>query len=380
MTLFALEKPSEWPLGRALIVVVAGGAMLVASLPAPALAQEVRQKKSLLEWFFGKRQPQKTEVIQLPGRKKPKKAKKRSTRASVTAIETASQQPPTVKNADARRVLVVGDFLASGLAEGLEDAFRDDPAIVIDSRTNAASGLVRDDYHDWPHEFGSAISTSKPAVALVMLGSNDRQQMAIDGIKQKFDSAPWNGAYTARVSAMLKVAADLRIPLIWVGLPAFKSAQTSGAALQLNSVYRNETARIGAEFVDIWDGFVDENGKFVVSGSDINGQPVRLRTADGLGMTTAGKRKMAFYVEKPLRKILGEPLAMATPARLESEEQPAKAGQLVRTPPIGLTDPALDGGDTLLGGAGTVTAGSAFPALPQKTPAGRVDDFSYPAL
>lgn len=384
MTLFASTKSPELPLVRVLIVIVAASAVLAAGLTPPALAQEVRQKKSLLELFFGKREPQQTEVIQLPSRKKPKKAKKRSKRASVAAIKTPGEQPPAAKNPDARHVLVIGDFMASGLAEGLEKAFKDDPAILIDSRTNMASGLVRDDHHDWPQEFSAAIGALKPAVVLVMLGSNDRQQMAIDRTKEKFDSPAWNKAYTARVSAMLKVAADRRLPLVWVGLPAFRNAQTSSAALQLNSVYRNEAARAGAEFVDIWDGFVDENGKFVLSGSDINGQPVRLRTADGVGMTTAGKRKMAFYAEKPLRKILGEPLVTGKPESPESEPRPqetvVKAGPPVRTPPIGLTDPALDGGDTLLGGAGTAAAGSVFPALPQKTPAGRVDDFAYPAL
>ncbi|TIM80838.1 MAG: DUF459 domain-containing protein, partial [Mesorhizobium sp.] len=61
----------------------------------------------------------------------------------------------------------------------------------------------------------------------------------------------------------------------------------------------------GGEFVDIWDGFVDEEGAFVTSGPDINGQPVRLRTDDGIRVSKAGKRKLAFYAEKPLLKILG---------------------------------------------------------------------------
>ena len=41
---------------------------------------------------------------------------------------------------------------------------------------------------------------------------------------------------------------------------------------------------VGGEFVDIWDGFVSENGDFIVSGSDVNGQQVRLRTSDGVAV------------------------------------------------------------------------------------------------
>lgn len=367
---------------QTMIIAVVGGALIATSFPADAFAQQVRQRKTIFDWLFGQKRQQQPDIIQLPTRKKPK-IKKRTSSGSVTTITTKDKPPPT-KNADARHVLVVGDFLAAGLADGLQAAFAEDPATVIDSRTNPASGLVRDDYHNWPQTLTTSLTEIKPAAVLIMLGSNDRQQMAINGGKEKFDSPAWNDAYTARVQSMFKIAGDNRTPVVWVGLPAFKSGQTSAAALQLNSVYRNEAARAGAEFVDIWDGFVDENGKFIVSGSDINGQPVRLRTSDGVGMTAAGKRKMAFYAEKSLRKIIGEPLTVEKLIRLESERllEPSAegSGPLVRTPPISLTDPELDGGGALLGAEKTVTAKSAYPAISEKAPPGRVDDFTYPAL
>ena len=42
-----------------------------------------------------------------------------------------------------------------------------------------------------------------------------------------------------------------------------------------------------------------------MNGPDMNGQPVRLRGSDGISLSKAGKRKVAFYVEKPLNKLLG---------------------------------------------------------------------------
>ena len=68
-----------------------------------------------------------------------------------------------------------------------------------------------------------------------------------------------------------------------------------------NGIYREEVEKVGGQFIDIWDGFVDEGGKFVLTGSDINGQQVRLRGSDGINLTKAGKRKLAFYVEKDIR-------------------------------------------------------------------------------
>ncbi|TIT77048.1 MAG: DUF459 domain-containing protein, partial [Mesorhizobium sp.] len=70
-----------------------------------------------------------------------------------------------------RVVLVVGDFLAGGLAEGLDTAFADNPAVRIVSRSNGSSGFVRDDFYNWPVEIKSLIATEKPSVAVIMLGS-----------------------------------------------------------------------------------------------------------------------------------------------------------------------------------------------------------------
>lgn len=70
--------------------------------------------------------------------------------------------------------------------------------------------------------------------------------------------------------------------------------------LAFNEMYRATATTAGAEFIDIWDGFIDENGAFVSSGPDINGQPARLRANDGINFTAAGRRKLAFYAESRL--------------------------------------------------------------------------------
>ncbi len=79
--------------------------------------------------------------------------------------------------------------------------------------------------------------------------------------------------------------------------------------------------KFGGEFVDIWDGFVDEGGEFVITGSDINGQPVRLRGQDGVSFTAAGKRKLAFYAEKIHPAPLGE-LSVGNLIRIDSGNLP----------------------------------------------------------
>lgn len=368
------------------LVVLALGLGL-AGMTVTVNAQEAppKPRRTLLQILFGV-QPKQPDVVQVPVKKKP-----RRTGNSVTTLTTKADV--VAKNPNARRVLVIGDFLAAGLAEGLQDAFAQDAATLIEGRANTASGLVRDDYFNWPEKLSGYLDDVRPAALVVMVGANDRQQIKSGDTKLKVDTPEWSAAYTAKVSGLIKVAADHKTPLLWVGLPSFKAANTSAAATQFNTIYRAETARAAGEFVDIWDGFVDETGKFVLTGSDINGLPVRLRTADGINMTAAGKRKMAFYAEKPLRKMLGELVVPDGLARLNSDDIPpgtqtgegsaatAAKGPPVRTPPISLADPALDGGSQLLGDSTGASAprAAAF-ALPlADAPDGRVDNFSQPA-
>jgi hypothetical protein len=49
----------------------------------------------------------------------------------------------------------------------------------------------------------------------------------------------------------------------------------------LNDLYRSRADKAGIFYVDVWDGFVDEDGRFAQSGLDFEGQTRRLRTGDG---------------------------------------------------------------------------------------------------
>ena len=74
------------------------------------------------------------------------------------------------KNADARKVLVVGDFIASGLAWGLDQAFADEPRIAVIDRSDGSSGFVRDDYYRLGRNAAGTARPEKPDMIVVMIG------------------------------------------------------------------------------------------------------------------------------------------------------------------------------------------------------------------
>ncbi|TCL69700.1 hypothetical protein EV286_108275 [Rhizobium sp. BK251] len=384
------RQARAWPLKRLSAGLLAACVGIVCLAPL-AEAQERYQRRSLLEFFFGRRvAPQYYAPAQPPPQRRIVRPRARTVAPRVApAVVAAPPKAPAVEKLDnAKKILVVGDFLAGGLGDGLEAAFENSPGVIVDTRSNVASGLVRDDYYNWQQQLPIFLDEAKPAIVVVEIGANDRQQMTINGAKEKFRTDAWFAEYRQRVLTFAKAATDRKLPLLWVGLPAFDSPSMTADAVQMNQLYRNQVETIGGEFIDVWDGFVDENGKFVVTGSDINGQQVRLRTADGINLTEAGRRKLAFYVEKTARRLLGD---QASPdlARLDSGSlpgtinlPPSEFNAIVRTQPISLSDPELDGGSELLGGGAMpvtvnksprdllVESGKMAPA-----PAGRVDDY-----
>ncbi|MGR9394893.1 SGNH/GDSL hydrolase family protein [Rhizobium leguminosarum] len=389
------KKTDRTPIRWLVLALAAASLCLGALAPAHvAEAQEQRyQRRSILDFFLGRRYlddaPQAPDVQQprRQQRKRPPPPKAVVNTRTAPPLRTVEEEPAVQKLGDARTILIVGDFLASGLGDGLTAAFETSPGVVVEARGNVSSGLVRDDYYDWPEQLPKMIDELKPAMVVVMIGANDRQQMVTDTAKEKFRTDGWFTEYRRRVLSFGKEVTGRKIPLLWVGLPAFESDSMTADAVQMNQLYRNQVESIGGEFVDIWDGFVDENGNFIVTGSDVNGQQVRLRTSDGINLTQAGRRKLAFYVEKPARRLLG---TQASPdlVRLDSSNLPGLGlpdNPVEHTVPISLSDPNLDGGAELLGARPPPMALTRSPRdllveQGEMTPAppGRVDDYRLP--
>ena len=368
----------------AAVSAIAVPALLAATAPALAQEQQRARRGGLLDLLFGRRERvEQPEAAPPATRSRPRAART----AGAPAAPVEPQAPAIEKLENARTILVVGDFIASGLAEGLEEAFAESPGIRIVSRANGSSGFVRDDHYNWPAQIGGILEEEKPAVVLVMIGSNDRQQLSVDGGRERVRSEGWLKEYEARATNLAQAIKQSGVPLLWVGMPAFKVSSMSADMVAFNDIYRTVAESVGGEFIDIWDGFVDENGAFASIGPDINGQRVRLRGSDGINLTRAGKRKVAFYAERPLNRLLGGAAAPGI-ASLGPSGIPSALGQdpaeVDRTPPIALTDPELDGASDLLGAETTAQPrklGMPVDLLvrdgiaPEGRP-GRADDFS----
>lgn len=381
-------------------------------------------------------------------------------RQAAPPVESSRAPPPRhLATQPNRTVVVIGDSMADWLAAGLEDVYGDQSqtGIVRDIRPN--SGLVhyepRNDSLQWPQAIKQILADQKPSAIVVMLGLNDRAPLRVAAAPRQttpanqpaqekgkdahndaqasgaapaaaatasgeggqpaaqaqpgpglyeFHTDDWAKLYRKRIDDMVAALKSKGVPVLWVGLPALRGPHATADMSYLDDLYRASADKAGIDYVDVWNSFVDENGRYTVMGPDFEGQIRRLRSGDGVHFTRVGALKLAHLVDQELSQALANPTPPPTP-QAAAPAKPPGAAQPTIGPVVPLT--AADGtriGDTgsagsggqLLGGGSAQTAtqpGSAQPdpaqpdsaaaavlvrGDPPQAPVGRADNFAWP--
>ena len=205
----------------------------------------------------------------------------------------------------------------------------------------------------------------------------------------EFREERWVELYTRKIEEMIAVLKSKGVPVVWVGLPAVRGPKATSDMLFLDALYRDAAAKAGITYVDVWDGFVDEGGRYLDQGPDFEGQKRRLRSYDGVYFTQAGARKLAHYVEREITRLLAgrsAPITLPTePATPDANAQPGQPAPRPLAGPIIPLVAASVGTEQLLGGPGSrpapvdaLAARTLVKGEPLAPPAGRADDFSWP--
>ena len=82
----------------------------------------------------------------------------------------------------------------------------------------------------------------------------------------EFRTDQWAEIYSKRIDDTIAALKSKGVPVFWVGLPAIRGTKSTADAVYLNDLYRARAERAGAIYIDVWDGFVDEGGKFTTFG------------------------------------------------------------------------------------------------------------------
>jgi len=343
---------------------------------------------------------------------------------------TKAPPPRKLETPPTSTIVVVGDSMADWLGYGLDETYADQPDTGVVREVRATAGLIRFDPKnetlDWPAVIKNQLATEKPKAIIVMLGLNDRisirdEAAPVKGAEQtppgkaaapadsaaaspqsgadgtaahpvpgrayEFHTDLWADLYVKRVDEMIAALKSKGVPVLWVGLPALRGPKSTSDMAYLDELYRERAERAGIFYVDIWDGFTDDQGRYAVDGPDFEGQIRRLRTVDGVHFTKAGAVKLASYAELELRRVLsnrGAPVASP-----EQGSSPMKPG--TPRPDVGPVL-SLTVSSSVAGAGGLLGSGDQPPPLtsdplaakvldrgaPIAAVAGRADDFSWP--
>jgi uncharacterized protein len=358
-----------------------------------------------------------------------------------------SRAPAAAPRKDATvKIVVMGDANADWLAYGLEDVYSESSEIGIVRKHRTDSGLISYDARrdmDWPQVAREIIAAEKPKFIVVMIGDDDRKtirekvppapprgapkanaqpsqpapggppappdlerQTAVEQHPDmtpeqarraaygpwEFQSEKWELAYIKRIDAAIAALKSAGVPVIWVGLASQRGTKASEESSYFNELYRSRTEKAGIVYVDIWDGFVDESGRYSPQGPDFEGQIRRLRTGDGVYFTKFGARKLAHYVEREIQRIVGNkgmPVALPMPVDPTPQAPKAKPGVPAERPAAGPVVPLTVmrvAPEELLGGGRAAPAAPTDATItraltkgePVTAPSGRADDFSWP--
>jgi hypothetical protein len=205
---------------------------------------------------------------------------------------------------DQYQLHVLGDYLASGLASGLEEAFGDDGSVKVINTTKSSAGLARPDRTDWTADIEELTKNSAVHIAVLMMGINDIRNINLPEGRAAWDTAEWRDAYAEEADKLLRALKAKNIAVYWVGMPIMAKTETNDAMAKINDIIRERAYINGAKYIDSWTGFTDQLGGFSAFGPDLTGQNKRLRNKDGITFTSLGNRKLANYLEVVLRRDL----------------------------------------------------------------------------
>jgi hypothetical protein len=302
-----------------------------------------------------------------PQEEPPKPAPKKPAEPEGVVYQSADAATQGRKQPQSQFILVMGDRIAGQLAQGLADAYVGERARLAVIETLADESGYLPVPVDWPPRFPEAVAAARASVAVLAMGNDDLQPIKDGEVTVQPLTDRWMELYAKRVDDVLTALRAVAPRVIVVGLAPVQSTTVSDDYRRLNDILRSRAARAGFPFADVWEGFVDEEGKFAVFGPAVDGQRRRLRLNDGIRFTRAGGRKLAFFVQKDLDRLLADPAKPSAGMSGGPLERPAA----LAGPPAGArgTPPAVQV---------SAPARALLEGVPPPPVRGRADDFSWP--
>lgn len=202
-------------------------------------------------------------------------------------------------------VVVFGDSLGDGVWAGLYHLLRQDKRFNVIRRSRVATGFVRQDYFNWNEEVKAAASETRIDIAVVVMGTNDRQ-VIVDGRKRYALFEPkWREIYEKRVDAFTSTLQETGAHIYWMQLPVMRQARFENDMQGFNEIFETRANTNNVHFVKTRNLAIDENGAYTAYGDDLRGRKKLLRAEDGIHFTMPGYELIASPIAALILEAAG---------------------------------------------------------------------------
>jgi hypothetical protein len=194
------------------------------------------------------------------------------------------------------RVLLAGDSMMREYGGAIEDlATSDLTSVTFDYRVS--SGLSRPDFFDWPSRLARYLDESQPEAVVLLFGTNDHQDVEVDGEILHAGSPEWLAEYHRRVALVMDLLHRPGVTVTWIGLPAMRSAEFNAAMQSLNAVFRAEAeSRPWVRVVAGDASIAGPDGGYAAYVAGEDGVDVSMRQDDGVHLSAAGADRAAVSI------------------------------------------------------------------------------------
>ena len=215
-----------------------------------------------------------------------------------TGDDTADAEPPTgnreptpeptpVRNLEGAIFWAAGDSFAVQAGDAIADVMAHAGASTVHTEHQQhPHGFADSSAVDWPGYLANEMATHAPDIAVLLVGANDAQDF------------PGPDVYREHVQAALDALAAEGRQVIVVGQPVPPPGRDDlrEALPVMNAIFAEEAAARQMDYVDAWTYLAGPGGSYATHVRDAEGEEVRIRADDGVGLTREGAERLAEAV------------------------------------------------------------------------------------
>lgn len=208
-----------------------------------------------------------------------------------------------------QKVFFAGDSLMEGVAPYTMRELQSRYQISSIDLSKQNTGLSYSTFFDWPATIEQTILENPDiGVLAVFLGANDPWAVPDPenpgGEYIEFASPRWNELYSEKINRILQAAERNQTQIIWMTPPLMKSEKLKQQMIILNDLYHQAIPNTKVLIIDSRPLLLDNPESEDYSDSIlIEGNKVKVRTADGIHFTTAGQKLLAEAFMSHIRVV-----------------------------------------------------------------------------